>query len=252
MTAASLESKHREEYTRRLKRAMARNQFIAPLLEADKRISAVQTTHELIALISDEDADMRSSAVWLLGRIGGNEAAKALGRVAEYSDDPDLRASAADAMSCIRTKQSGAILRRLLTDSPIEKVRERAASSLRFHKATPATTDALISVLLNRSETPYVREMVAEALQFHPEGKVVPAVEQVLDDPAPTVRYWAISALSYTKAVHLIQRLEEIARTDHAEASDPDLNMPDYMPPKVSEIAAEVAERIRRNVTQLE
>ena len=84
MTAASLENKHRDEYARRLKRAMVRNPFIEPLLEADERIRTVKTTHELIALISDEDVDIRFSSIWLLGLIAGNEAAKALGRVAEY------------------------------------------------------------------------------------------------------------------------------------------------------------------------
>ena len=81
-------------------------------------------------------------------------------------------------------------------------------------------------------------------------AKIVPALTEVLDDPAPTVRYWAISALTWTKAIHLVPRLEEIALTDHAEAPEPDFSPPDYMPPKVSEIAAEVAERIRQNVEE--
>ena len=156
-----------------------------------------------------------------------------------------MRAFAVDSLRNIDLKLCNDALMRLLITSPHERVRERAASSLRFHKATPAMTDCLTSVLLNRSETPFVREMVAEVLTFHPEERIVPTLEQVLDDPAPTVRYWAISALSYTKAEHLLPRLDHLARIDDAEAPEPDFNPPGYVAPKVSEIAAEVAERIR-------
>lgn len=53
---------------------------------------------DLIRLLGDEDIEIRDAAVWALGRIGGNEARRAL-KACCASDDEDLAEAAEDALA---------------------------------------------------------------------------------------------------------------------------------------------------------
>jgi HEAT repeat protein len=65
---------------------------------ASGELELADAVPELIGLLEEDDVELRDSAVWALGRIGGPAARRALQACAN-SRDPDLREAAEDALS---------------------------------------------------------------------------------------------------------------------------------------------------------
>ena len=234
-----------EDYARRLARARNKGPSNDTIFDRHESLRNAATIDDVTGLLLSSDRDLVISSLWLLGRLGGRVAARALRSFVNSAAETKLQELALESLGHIRLKRNGEFLCRMLESDRDERVRERAASALRSQDVTPAMTHCLVAVLRNTSESTFVREMVAEVLLCHPEEATVPALTEAMSDPASSVRYWAISSLSFTHAFHLIPQLELIAETDYAEAPEPDFNPPGYVPPRVCEVAREVISKLR-------
>jgi HEAT repeat protein len=161
---------------------------------------------QLILLLKDSDADVRSSAASVLGRIGAQ--AKTAGpQLVPLLKDPDagVRYSAESALNHISIQPKAAVaqliplLIPLLQDSDTD-VRGRAASVVeaigaKAKTAVPQLVPLLVPLL--QDSNPYVRSRAASALgNIGAEAKTaVPQLISLLKDSTPYVRSRAADAL---------------------------------------------------------
>jgi HEAT repeat protein len=153
---------------------------------------------QLIPLLQDSDAGVRSSAASALGNIGA-EAKTAVSQLIPLLQDSDagVRSSAASALGNIGAEAKTAVpqLVSLLQDSD-EGVCSSAASALGKIGAEAKTAVPQLILLLQDSDSSDVRKSAANALVSIAEAKTaVPQLVLLLKDSDPNVRQSVASAL---------------------------------------------------------
>ena len=174
-----------------------------------------------IASDQSSDVEIRSSAVWLLGRLkklGPFKNNEALDPLLTVLGDPNesLRRDAALALGVLRDRRATAKLIQAMLGDPDSMVRQLAAKSL-GDLGSPKGIKALRGVLTDQSQDPNLRGATAEALgaSFAFDS----AVELIagLSDRAPEVRFWSAYALGFMRVESALPELERLSSGDDAE-----------------------------------
>ena len=174
-----------------------------------------------IATDQSSDVEIRSSAVWLLGRLkklGPFKNNEALDPLLTVLGDPNesLRRDAALALGVLRDRRATAKLIQAMLGDPDSMVRKLAAKSL-GDLGSPKGIKALRGVLTDQSQDPNLRGATAEALgasfAFDSTGELIAG----LSDRAPEVRFWSAYALGFMRVESALPELERLSSGDDAE-----------------------------------
>lgn len=191
---------------------------VADLQEADGTSLA-----GLARIATDQslDLEIRSAAVWLLGRLkklGPFKSIEALRPLLAVLGDTNesLRRDAALALGVLRDRRATATLVQAMLSDPDSMVRQLAAQSL-GHLGSPKATRALRGVFTDQSQDPGLRAATAEALGasfvFDSTGELICG----LSDRSPEVRFWSAYALGFMRVESALPELERLASRDDAE-----------------------------------
>lgn len=149
----------------------------------------------LIALLADQEAQVRRTAAESLGKIGHAGAEEPL-IVALLDSDPFVREAAARALGRLSSSgmEVGQALLPLLHDGN-RSVRQAAAQSLGEISDSAGLAPALIDLL--KDSRPAVRRSAAHALWLidSADGAVRKALRQATEDADALVRQWAVAAV---------------------------------------------------------
>jgi HEAT repeat protein len=174
-----------------------------------------------IATDQSSDIEIRSSAVWLLGRLkklGRFKNNEALHPLLAVLGDPNesLRRDAAQALGVLRDRRATAALIHAMLRDPDSMARQLAAQSL-GDLGSPKAIRALRGVLTDRSQEPSLRGATAEALggsfAFDSTAELIAG----LRDRSPEVRFWSAYALGFMRVESALPELERISSGDDAE-----------------------------------
>jgi HEAT repeat protein len=167
------------------------------------------------------DFEVRSSAVWVLGRVmklGRHKKSDALAPLLAALGDPNkwLRGAAAQALGVLHDRRARSRLIEVMRTDPEIHVRTFAAHALGDLNG-PRAIEALRQVLGNQDEDPNVRGMAAESLAYCFAREAVRDLIAGLHDRTPEVRFWSAFALGFMKAKPALLELERLASRDGAE-----------------------------------
>ena len=179
------------------------------------RIPALETeTLDLVeALLSDESADVRRMSVALLGRGGRAETPARLGLLRD--PDPTVRKATLSALAEGPATLWGPAASEALADADADVVFRALCLLKNARLLTPVDLDPLF-----RSPLARVRRDALWAIATLPEGPSSVAVpEDLLDDPDPDVRHFAILHFGNSGSRRLVGRLLDMLRRE----PDPDL-----------------------------
>ena len=167
------------------------------------------------------DLEVRSSAVWLLGRLkmlGSFKKADALypllGALADRN--PSLRAGAAQALGVLRDRRAAGRLIEVMRGDPDAMARQLAAQSL-GELDSPKAIRALREVFTDQGQESRLRGAAAEALGASFTYESAPELVAGLTDPSPEVRFWSAYAVGFMKVESAVPELERLVSGDDAE-----------------------------------
>lgn len=203
----------------------------------------------LARIVTDPSVDfrIRSSAVWVLGRLrklGPFKKAEALQPLLVALADSNhlLRGEAARSFGVLRDARATGRLIKVMRGDLDAMVRQSAAQAL-GNLATPRAILALRRVLLDPSQDASLRGAAAEALGSCFAHESVAELIAALKDPSPEVRFWSAYALGCMKVKSAVVELKRLAAEDDAE-------VPGWW--SVSTEAASALAEIRGEVSPLE
>ncbi len=157
------------------------------------------------------DLEVRSSAVWLLGRLkmlGSFKKAEAL-----Y---PLLGALADRNPGVLSDRRAAGRLIEVMHGDPDAMARQLAAQSLgELH--SPKAIRALREVFTDQGQESRLRGAAAEALGASFTYESVPELVAGLTDPSPEVRFWSAYAVGFMKVESAVPELERLVSGDDAE-----------------------------------
>jgi len=178
-------------------------------------------------LLSDEDDDVRTWAIAILGAIG-KPASKAVRVLHAALDDqrPEIAALAATALAQIGGREATSIFATSITH-PNKEIREQAVSFLKSAEAGVAVPALIVALKDKESGIRLSAAVGLYARYASPEAaSAVPGLCEALHDSNAKVRWWAAHALAAfnekpTAAVpHLIESLKDADRSVRREAVD--------------------------------
>jgi HEAT repeat protein len=174
-----------------------------------------------IATDHSSNVEIRSSAVWLLGRLkklGPFKNNEALHPLLTVLGDPNesLRRDAAQALGVLGDRRAAAKLIQAMLGDPNSIVRQLAAQSLGA-LGSPKAIRALRGVLTDQSQDPSLRGATAEALGASFAFDSTPELIVRLRDRSPEVRFWSAYALGFMRAESALPELERLSSGDDAE-----------------------------------
>jgi len=143
----------------------------------------------MVEALEDPDREVRSTAVRVLGRIGGRRALEALTRVLEAEKDESIRWSAVLIMSGIGEEAIDPLT--LALSDPVWEVRDSAATTL------ANMGEVAYDPLLRALDSPhgYARSRAAKALGNMGDARAVGPLISLLGDETDFVRWNAAEAL---------------------------------------------------------
>lgn len=152
--------------------------------------------------------DPAGEAVWLLGRVGGDDARRQL--IAVLDDpDPSLRGEALRSLGVLGDGRTITRLIKVARTHPNRDDRYHAAYSLGLFDTVRATA-ALREVVRDRNEHGEVRGRAAEALVY--ERSAIPDLMAGLRDVAPEVRFWSAYALGEGRVKRALPALRRLTK----------------------------------------
>jgi len=206
---------------------MHRHSLLAPLLfsclltggcSQENPPSPEGALQTLIALIHDQDASVRKTAVDALGKIGDPRAEPFL--IGALGDGhPAVREAAARSVGRLQTvgaEAMAALVSRL--EDPDRSVQRAAAQALSAGEGSPSLSSALAGLLVSPDAA--VRQTAAHALSVIDvsEPSVIAALGAAAQDSDATVRQWAVAALGESGSVRALPILLDRLRHDPVEA----------------------------------
>ena len=158
----------------------------------------------LTAALSDNDPDVRQSAVWSLGQLGSEQALSAL-REHLTDQDTKVRQSAALALWQLGGAQAlSALLERLTDQEPdVRLMAVQVLGQLRSEQALPALLERLTD------QEPDVRQSAALALGQLGSAQALPALLERLTDQDSSIRLMAVQALGQLASAQALPALLE-------------------------------------------
>ncbi|TRO47571.1 hypothetical protein E2P65_04195, partial [Candidatus Bathyarchaeota archaeon] len=143
----------------------------------------------MMEALGDQDKEVRSTAVRVLGRLGGRRAIDALTRVLEAEKDESIRWNAVLILGGMGEEAIGPLV--LAMNDPVWEVRESAATSL------ANMGEAAFQPLLRALESPhgYTRSRAASALGKMGDPRALGPIITLLGDRTDFVRWNAAEAL---------------------------------------------------------
>ena len=172
----------------------------------------VRDVRALIGLAQDVSLDIetRATVCWVLGRAGVRAAVETL--IAVASDDAaDLRIAAINALGELGGRRAFRVLSRAARTDPDAKVRYAAVYSLQNFD-TDRCAQVLLSVFNDHGELPSIRGQAAESLAtLSRAGKrAVPALRAALAEPSAEVRFWSVYALGFLGTADVFKDLNQL------------------------------------------
>ena len=179
-------------------------------LHDDGRVAGMLKTF----VTSSPNQQIRSSSVYWLGQVGGEQAFLA-SLVRNETEDKKLRRSAAHAIGQSRDRGSVATLQGLYESVKDLELRRSIISAVgnSIHEAQPAFT-FLLAVAKNDADWEARRTAVRRMGNFQREDAVDELMKIYASDPQLDVKKNALRALAETKSPRAQPRLLEVARTD--------------------------------------
>lgn len=160
----------------------------------DELCSRAANSRGLIKIALDPTAsmDLRTVAIWLLGKLQAKTAISPLMRLLKDSDDT-ISFEAAGALCEMSDRRMVPKLIKILLRAPLWRSREGTAWVL--HKVTgPDAASALAKAALHDPE-PAVRTAAVHGLITYPKKRTFATIAQALEDPSPRVRRMAVFAV---------------------------------------------------------
>ena len=177
----------------------------------------------LVRVATDKslDVEIRSSAVWLLGRLkklGPFKNTEALHPLLAVLGDANesLRRDAALALGILRDRRATVTLVRTMLGDPDSMVRQLAAQSL-GHLGSPKAIAALRGLFTDRGQDSGLRAATAEALGASFAFDATAELIAGLSDGSAEVRFWSAYALGFLRVKNALPELERLASSDDAE-----------------------------------
>ncbi len=184
--------------------------------------SGVSSGDDLIAAMDSMGAEERSTAAWLMGRVGTKRHAPGLLKYLQ-SDDRGLGMMAATSISVIGGKAVVRPLLDIMRNGSRADHREAAGYALSFLMTadySPLVLEAYLDVLNDENEAPAVRAQVCEGLNYIEWGdgrrrlarRVIASLLRALGDASPEVRFWACFAIGkygVRRALPVLKALSE-------------------------------------------
>ena len=163
---------------------------------------------------TSQNQRIRSSAVYWLGKVGGEQAFLAT-LVRSDAEDKKLRRSAAHAIGQGKERGAVALLQGLYDSVKDVEVRRSIISAVgnSVHEQQPAFT-FLLAVAKNDADAESRRTAVRQIGHFQREDAIDELMKIYASDPQLDVKRAALRALAETKSPRAQARLLEIARTD--------------------------------------
>src|SRR5688572_6380557 len=160
-----------------------------------------------------------------IGRLERRGDVHRLVRALRFKRDPQVRASAAEALGKLQAQTAGPALAEALQDSgtvmwdvigavPVRAEVAKAFSHIRYAPAIPALMDLL------RDEDVRVRRNAATALGFQGDRRATIPLTALLNDPRPAVRESAVLALEKLGDPDAVQALLALVGTHAGVRSD--------------------------------
>ncbi len=183
--------------------------------EIQRLLAAGATSFQRLAVIlrdSKQRYQIRELACWVLGRLGGKQAAAVLLEVLR-GDDRSLWMPAATNLALTYNRWALRPVVTILEGGQPHERREAAAYARSFSSDKRAGRH-LLAALRNTREVPSVRARAAEGLgvlEYHP---AFPYLVNALEDKAVAVRFWATYALAMLEDLQAIPALKRLAATD--------------------------------------
>ncbi len=187
------------------------NTLVTMLRDADRGVRAVAVTglrstrysEQLIQMLKDDDAEVRTDAAFMLGKMKDRNAIRHL-RSLLYDKRSIVRAQAADALVRIGTPEALLQLANATRDAAIS-VRENAAYAL-GESGDSSAVQPLIRLLKDKITS--VRIASIDALAQIRDPQAIPSLYSMLNDDDPEVRERAGNALkNHTDIQSLIDAL---------------------------------------------
>ncbi|MEG4013670.1 MULTISPECIES: HEAT repeat domain-containing protein, partial [unclassified Microcoleus] len=165
----------------------------------------------LLKLVEDSDSDVRRSAAYALGKIGGEKAIPELLKLLEHSDS-DVRRMVADALGKIRDVQAIPGLLKLLehSDSDVSIIAAETLGKVRDKKAIPG-----LLKLLEHSDY-YVSIIAAETLGKIGDVQAIPGLLKLVEASDSSVRSSAAGALGKIGDVQAIPGLLKLVEDSNS------------------------------------
>ncbi|MCH7711830.1 MAG: HEAT repeat domain-containing protein [Proteobacteria bacterium] len=186
--------------------------------------SGVSSCDDLIAAMDSMGAEERSTAAWLMGRLGTKRHARGLLKYLQ-SDDRALGTAAATSISVIGGKAVVRPLLDIMRKGARADYREAAGYALSFLMAygySRPVLEAYLDVLNDENEAPAVRAQVCEGLNYIDWGdrrrrlarRVIASLLRALGDASPEVRFWACFAIGKYGVRRALPALKALAEKD--------------------------------------
>ncbi len=185
------------------------------------RAHGVDSWERLVATVHAGDPALRARAVWLLGRLDGEDAGPPLA-VALADDTAAVRAEAARSLATLGDPRSAPRLIELLASDPDDDVRVACAYALGL-MPDEVGTDALARTLADRLQPVRVRAMAAESLVGADATRATPALLEGLVDAAAEVRFWSAFAVGENDVAAATPILRQMARDDRGTTDHGDV-----------------------------
>ena len=182
------------------------------VINALGRLQAKEAISELIALLKDEDREIRLSAANSLGQLHAKEAVPELITLLR-DKDYEVRQSAADVLGQLQAKESIPELIALLRDNEY-RVRQSAADVLGQLQAKESIPE-LIALL--KDEDAWVRQSAADVLGQLQAKESIPELIALLKDEDAWVRLRAADVLGQLQAKESIPELIALLKDEDAE-----------------------------------
>ncbi|NJL55186.1 HEAT repeat domain-containing protein [bacterium] len=176
--------------------------------------AGVASFEELISTVMNKhiNREIRQVGCWALGKLAKKRAVYAL--LATFSEsEPDLYWESAKSLGLLGSTRAVKPLIHILQDDLDANKRAASAYALGLI-ADKRSTEALLRVVSNPTETPQVRGHAVEALaNMEPNNKIIDTLIECVKDSHEEVQRWSVFALGQLGDMRAIPVLEELVST---------------------------------------